>query len=134
MIKITAQGQPSDLLDKVEKLSGQNLFACYQCGTCSAGCPFVAEMDMLPDKLIRQLTFGLTDALESQTIWACAGCYLCAERCPRSIDVARVMEALRQIWHYQRNRDHINISELPREVLKEMPPIALVANFRKNTG
>jgi heterodisulfide reductase subunit C len=134
MIKITAQKQPPGLLEKVEELSGQNLFACYQCGTCSAGCPFVADMDILPEKIIRQLTFGLTDALESQTIWVCAACHLCAERCPRSIDVPKVMDALRQVWLRQRNEDYINISEIPQEVLREMPPIALVANFRKNTG
>lgn len=133
MIKISASGQPNDLLRRVEELSGQNLFACYQCGTCSAGCPFVAAMDILPEQVIRHLTFGLTDVLESQTIWVCASCYMCVERCPRSIDVAKIMEALRQICLRQ-DGDHVNISQLPAEALREMPPIALIANLRKNTG
>lgn len=134
MIKISAQKPAGGLLDKVEELSGQNLFACYQCGTCSAGCPFVSEMDMLPEKLIRRLTFGQTDVLESRTIWVCASCYTCAERCPRDIDMAKIMEALRQIRLRQHHEDHVNVSDLPAELLEELPPIALVANFRKNTG
>ena len=38
---------------KVEELSGQNLLACYQCGKCSAGCPAVSQMDILPNHPIR---------------------------------------------------------------------------------
>lgn len=133
MIKITARDRPKELLEKVEALSQQDLYACYQCGTCSAGCPFASQMDLLPEKIIRHVLFGMSDVLDSNAIWLCASCYLCAERCPRDIDVPRIMEALRQI-HLRRKVDHVDISELPAEVLAEMPPIALVANFRKNTG
>lgn len=135
MIKITAGEQPRtyELLHKVEELSGQNLFACYQCGTCSAGCPFADEMDLLPEQIIRHLIFGMNDVLESKSIWICASCYLCAERCPRAINMAKVMEALRQV-QLRRNIDHVQIAHLPADVLAAMPPIALVANFRKNTG
>ncbi len=133
MIKITASGRPNELLRKAAALSGQDLFACYQCGTCSAGCPMVAEMDLLPDQLIRHVLFGMSDALESTAIWVCASCYLCDERCPRGIDVSKIMEALRQIWLRQ-NEDYVHVAQLPKETLAELPPIALVANFRKNTG
>lgn len=134
MINIPAQQKPDELLEKVEQLSGQNLHACYQCGSCSAGCPFVADMDIIPEKIIRHVIFGLPRVLESQAIWMCASCYLCVERCPRSIDMAKIMEALRHIKMRQQNTDHINVSEIAPEVLQEVPPIALVANFRKNTG
>lgn len=133
MLKITAKAQPNELLAKVAELSGQNLFACYQCGTCSASCPFAPEMDLLPDKVIRQITLGMTDLLTSKTIWLCASCYLCVERCPRDIDMAKIMEALRQI-HLRKNVDHVKVAQLPEVILEEVPPIALVANFRKNTG
>ncbi len=133
MIKITAREQPNELLHKVEELSGQNLFTCYQCGTCSAGCPFAGEMDLLPEQIIRHLTMGINDVLTSKSIWICASCYLCAERCPRDINMAKVMEALRQV-QLRRNIDHVQIAHLPPEVLGAVPPMALVANFRKNTG
>lgn len=133
MIKLPAGKKAAALLEQVEALSDQNLAACYQCGTCSAGCPFAAAMDTLPEQLIRQINFGLPGVLESNALWLCVSCYLCAERCPRDIDVARVMEALRQI-RLQQSADHINIGEIPQDVLQDVPPIALVANFRKNTG
>ena len=50
-------GAPSSA--KVEELSGQNLLACYQCGKCSAGCPVVSKMDILPNQIIRLAQLGL---------------------------------------------------------------------------
>jgi heterodisulfide reductase subunit C len=35
--------------------------------------------------------------LGSRDIWLCAGCYTCATRCPNDIDIAAVMDALRQV-------------------------------------
>lgn len=133
MIKITARQQTDELLNKVEELSGQNLFACYACGTCSAGCPFISAMDIPPEKVVRRIILGQSDLLASQTIWICASCNICTERCPRGIDMARIMEALRQI-RLRRNIDYVNVAQIPASVLEEVPPIALVANFRKNTG
>jgi heterodisulfide reductase subunit C len=33
----------------------------------------------------------------SRDIWLCAGCFTCAARCPNDIDIAAVMDALRQL-------------------------------------
>lgn len=133
MIVVNARPQTSDLLQRVEEISGENIFACYQCGTCSSGCPFTESMDILPDKLMRRLMFGLEDVLESKTIWVCASCFMCAERCPRDIDIARVMEALRQV-KLRQNRDSIDVSQIPVADLEGIPQIAFVAHFRKNTA
>jgi heterodisulfide reductase subunit C2 len=35
--------------------------------------------------------------LSSSDIWLCASCETCGTRCPNQIDIARVMDALRQI-------------------------------------
>jgi len=119
---------------KVEEISGTNLDACYQCGKCSAGCPSAFVMDMLPHRIIRDLQLGVTQAvLSSSTPWVCASCEACSVRCPRGIEVARVMEALRQIPLRVR-RDRIEICELGADALREAPPIALVASFRKATS
>ncbi|NTU84490.1 MAG: heterodisulfide reductase [Chloroflexales bacterium] len=132
-IMIRAGGGPDELLHKVEALSGQSLFGCYQCGTCAAGCPFYEAMDLLPDALIRHLTLGLPGVLERRTIWICVGCESCVERCPRAIDVARVMEALRQI-RLQEGGDQLAVAQLQDEALRELPPIAIVASLRRHTG
>ncbi len=82
----------------VQELSGQNVKDCYQCGKCSAGCPIAAYMDLQPNQVIRLLQLGLVDdALRSRTIWLCASCETCTTRCPREVDLAAVMDALRNL-------------------------------------
>jgi heterodisulfide reductase subunit C len=130
---IRAGGGPDELLEKVEALSGQRLAGCYQCGTCAATCPFHTAMDLLPDALIRHLLFGLPGVLGRQTFWVCAGCDSCTDRCPRGIELPRVMEALRQITIRERG-DQLIVAEIPEAALHELPPIALVASMRRNTG
>jgi heterodisulfide reductase subunit C len=42
--------------------------------------------------------FGEKDRLlTSHDIWVCASCETCGTRCPNEIDIARVMDALRQM-------------------------------------
>jgi heterodisulfide reductase subunit C len=54
-------------------------------------------------------------------------------KCPRGIDIARVMEALRQ-QVLRRSENYLEPSALSREAIAEMPQIALVAGFRKFTS
>ena len=122
-----------DLAKEVEELCGENLFGCYQCGTCSAGCPFVEEMDLSPDEVIRYIILDKKEVLTSKTIWLCSACFTCAERCPRDINITKIMEALRQI--VLRNKiDETNIRELTQEEKKKIPQLAFVSLFRKNIG
>jgi len=119
--------------DKVEELSGENLDLCFQCGACSGGCPMSNEMDYLPSKIIRLAQLGLEDALETKTIWVCSTCFNCEVRCPRGIDIANVMEALRQLMLRQKY-DRVSLDELTPEELRDLPQIALVSNMRKLTA
>ncbi|MEW6557664.1 MAG: 4Fe-4S dicluster domain-containing protein [Elusimicrobiota bacterium] len=124
----------NELLKKIEEISGQNLFSCYQCGKCSAGCPMVNEMDILPNQVIRLAQIGLSEkALNSKTIWLCASCYTCEVRCPRGVDLAKVMEALRQIILRQRGKIFTDIEKIPKKEIEELPQMCLISNFRKTT-
>ena len=83
---------------EVERLSGQKVPHCYQCGECTAGCPVAFTMDLAPNQTMRMVQLGLADSvLHSHTIWLCAGCETCATRCPKLVELSKVMDALRQI-------------------------------------
>ena len=122
-----------ELAQEVEDLSGQNLFGCYQCGTCSAGCPYVDDMDLTPDEVIRYVVLDRQEVLSSKTIWLCSACFTCAERCPRDINITKIMEALRQII-LRRKIDHSYAQKISKKEREAIPQIAFVSLFRKNIG
>jgi len=77
--------------------SGIHVQDCYQCQKCSAGCPVIFAMDYKPNQIMQMVSLGMKDrVLSSKTIWVCASCYTCSTRCPNDIDVAKVMDWLRQ--------------------------------------
>ena len=122
-----------ELVKEVEDLCGENLFGCYQCGTCSAGCPYVDEMDLTPDEVIRYVILDRSEVLSSKTIWLCSACFTCAERCPRDINITKIMEALRQII-LRRKIDHSQAQKTTKKERETIPQIAFVSLFRKNIG
>ena len=122
-----------ELVKEVEDLCGENLFGCYQCGTCSAGCPYVDEMDLTPDEVIRYVILDRNEVLSSKTIWLCSACFTCAERCPRDINITKIMEALRQII-LRRKIDHSHAQKTSKNERETIPQIAFVSLFRKNIG
>ena len=85
-------------LSTVEDLAHTHVHDCYQCGKCSAGCPVVDRMDLLPNQLLRLLQLGrLEKALAADAIWECVSCMTCTTRCPKDVDCAGLMDALRQL-------------------------------------
>jgi len=115
---------------QVEETSGQDLLACNQCGKCSAGCPIVETMDLLPSQVIRMAQLGMEEVLESDTIWICASCLTCVTRCPKGVDLPRLMEALRQVA-LRKGLAKLDLNDLPPDLLEEVPQLAIVGGFRK---
>jgi heterodisulfide reductase subunit C len=78
-------------------LAGTDFQTCLQCLSCSGGCPFSEYMDFKPNGVMRLLQLGLkVEALACNTIWICVGCHTCTIQCPAAIDIAAVMDALRE--------------------------------------
>lgn len=81
-----------DLIRELERRSEQNIWACYQCGRCTADCPF----SLTPNLAVRLLQLGELEAARTlATTWDCASCYTCQTGCPKGVSPARLMKALR---------------------------------------
>jgi len=133
-IQISSRTLQSDFVKKVAEISGQDLLACNQCGKCSAGCPMCFAMDLLPNQVIRLAQLGLEeDIAAAKTVWLCASCLTCTARCPRGVDLGRVMEAIRLIT-LRKNIDYVVATSIPKDIIGELPQIALVSGFRKHTA
>lgn len=89
-----------DLLDRTKGAMGR----CYQCGVCTAACPWGMvrqEKPLSVRSLLRRAQLGLTDGEES--LWLCTACAQCEAYCPRGVRVAEVFESLREIaWEERR--------------------------------
>ncbi|MCK4738764.1 MAG: 4Fe-4S dicluster domain-containing protein [Deltaproteobacteria bacterium] len=115
----------------IERISGEDLKQCYQCGNCSGGCPVSLEMEITPSQMIRQLQLGNIEGVEeANTMWLCLGCQQCYSRCPKSVSAAKILEALRQL-HLRKGEDHAEIAEMDMPLLKRGPQQAMVSAFRK---
>jgi heterodisulfide reductase subunit C len=87
-----------EFVDRVARESEQDPYLCYQCGNCTAGCPFTFSFDIPVHQVMRWLQAGQKEKiLKSRSIWLCATCETCTTRCPCNVDVARIMDVLRHI-------------------------------------
>lgn len=85
----------TDLAQEILEECGENVYLCYQCKKCTAGCPVAPYFDLTPNQVMRAVQLGLRDlVLNSRTIWLCAACETCSTRCPQGIDIALIMDAL----------------------------------------
>lgn len=133
-IEISEKTVRSDFIERVMKLSGQNIYKCFQCGTCGGACPMSGNMETIPRKIMRMTQLGMEEqVVEAGTCWTCASCHTCTVVCPRGIDLARVMEAIRLLT-LRKNENHIEPSRVQAEDVKALPQIALVSCFRKMTS
>jgi len=90
--------------DRNEKFLGKlkarriDVQACYQCGRCSSGCPVSDFFDLSVMEVVRLAAYGQVEKLlHSHTIWLCAACETCASRCPNEIEIAGLMDVLREL-------------------------------------
>ena len=135
----------SPLASAVREKTGVEVAECYQCGKCTAGCPMVAYMDLMPSQVMRLVQLGDEAAekrlLSSTVIWSCLGCLTCTQRCPKELDPAAVIDALREM-SYDRgmvSRDQKKVLAFHKSFLKtvettgRMSEIPLVARYKMSS-
>ncbi|MBR2254859.1 MAG: CoB--CoM heterodisulfide reductase subunit C [Candidatus Methanomethylophilaceae archaeon] len=83
---------------EIAAAGGEMVKMCFQCGTCTAGCPSGRRTSYRVRKLMRMAQLGLKDEIiASDELWECSTCYTCVERCPRQVPIVDIVVALRNI-------------------------------------
>ena len=131
-VKLSKNAKSIQFREKVMELAGEDINICYQCGECSGGCPESAAMDLLPNQIMHKIQLGDDSVLKSNTFWICSSCLVCSARCPKGIDIAKVMESLREI-SLRKKIAYVKPEALSKEELEELPQIALISSFKKQT-
>jgi Fe-S oxidoreductase len=70
---------------------------CFQCGVCTAACPWglLKEDGLKVRRLLRRAQLGIEQ--EDGAMWWCTTCRACEALCPRGVPIADVMVALRHL-------------------------------------
>lgn len=91
-----------DLWQRLLDLTRGAAAPCFQCGVCTASCPWslVRERSISVRSLIRDAQLG--SAREADTLWLCTACAQCEAYCPRGVPVTEVLRGLRYLQWEQR--------------------------------
>jgi len=82
--------------DIIKEEGGEILKLCYQCGVCSATCPWNLVRSFIVRRIMHEAQLGLVD-LEADEMWLCTSCKACVQRCPRGVEIIDVMRAMRRV-------------------------------------
>ena len=104
-------GRPADNVIEIDDALWERVMAatngavapCFQCGVCTAVCPWglLQAEPVNVRQLLRRAQLGI--AQEDGTLWWCTTCRACEEQCPRGVPIADVMLALRSLaWKERR--------------------------------
>ena len=83
----------------VDRESGKDIYNCFSCGTCTAGCP-ERDLDPLysPRKVIKNVLLGMKDnVFSNEFVGICSTHYRCITQCPQGVEIPRLMNAVRNI-------------------------------------
>ena len=77
-----------------------SLSYCYQCSTCSGGCPvaLLTQGSYNPRKIIEEAILGLEDKLvekQEPNPWLCSTCQKCVELCPQKVELTEIFTLIK---------------------------------------
>lgn len=118
--------------ETIRQISGVNPRKCMKCGKCTASCPAYDEMEFHPHQFVDMVENGrIEELMNSKGIYRCLSCFACVERCPRTVEPAKLIEAIRVAVLRQQNQDHMVPDQIPALLDEELPQQAITSAFRK---
>ena len=122
----------SNLREEIIRISGANPRKCMKCGKCTATCPAFDEMEYHPHQFVNMVENGeIEPLLKSESLYKCLSCFACLERCPRSVEPAKLIEAVRLAVIRQQGKDHLKPDQIPGLLDAELPQQAITSALRK---
>lgn len=94
--------------EQLLELTGGAAGPCFQCGVCTATCPWgeVRQEPFSVRTILRDVQLGLLDQLED--LWLCTACSQCEASCPRGVPIAEVLRSLRYLlWQQRQDLDNL---------------------------
>ena len=120
------------MIDTIKRISGVNPRKCMKCGKCTASCPAYEEMEYHPHQFVDMVENGrINELMASRGIYMCLSCFACVERCPRSVEPAKLIEAVRLAVIRQQGKDHLKPEQIPQLLNEDLPQQAITSAFRK---
>ena len=120
--------------EEILRSSGVNPKKCMRCGKCSATCPAYDEMEYHPHQFVNMVETGdIEPLLNSESLYKCLSCFACIDRCPRSVEPAKLVEAVRLAVVRQQDKNHLTANDIPNLLDDETPQQLIVSAFRKYT-
>lgn len=122
----------SYLQEEILRISGVNPKKCMRCGKCSATCPAYDEMEYHPHQFVSMVESGdIEPLLNSKSLYRCLSCFACIDRCPRSVEPAKLVEAVRLAAIRKQSANHMTPNDVPALLDEDIPQQAIVSAFRK---
>ena len=120
------------LQEEIVRISGVKPSKCMRCGKCSATCPAYDEMEYHPHQFVNMVESGdIEPLLNSKSLYKCLSCFACVDRCPRSVEPAKLVEAVRLMVIRQQGKNHLKPDQIPEMLDEELPQQAIVSALRK---
>jgi Fe-S oxidoreductase len=98
-----------EAIEMIQDAGGEAFKLCFQCGMCTASCPWNSVRTFMPHKMITQAKFGLIE-LEDEDWWFCSTCNMCISRCPRGVAITDIIRSVRSIlleFEYTKSPDSL---------------------------
>ena len=124
----------NNMKEGIIRISGVNPTKCMRCGKCSATCPAYDEMEYHPHQFVYMVESGdIEPLLNYESLYRCLTCFACIERCPRSVEPAKLVEAVRLMATRRQGANRMTANDVPAKIDDETPQQLLVSAFRKYT-